>query len=355
MKSTEIFSNEYYRLDFFSAATRAERVVFTYTEAGNRRLDGLGFGTGFLTKNGFDVVSVKSNRDRWYQDLPELAFTRVEDFLQSEGRDYSWRGGYGSSMGAYAAILFAKRLSLNSILAISPQFDITANWDRRWSVHAPRISDMRLVSREDVQPGCRYHILYDPQDKDVEHYRMFAEVIPENQLEGLRAPFAGHPAGPLVNASGKLKDLALTALAGGAVKVLPSDLRKGRSRFPNYYMNLADYCQRKRRFVWGAAAIKAALTNDPLNAEYNIRLSALLEYSGELDEAIIRASAAVTTKPHHPYMKAVLARLLLRKGMLDQARHFIELAIAARPDNQDFRNIKGEIDRSFAKHSSHST
>jgi hypothetical protein len=139
---------DHVQVDFFPAAIRTGKLVFTFTELSNRELTGLGFAGKFAVANGFDLVAIKSNADDWYQGLPLNTFDLVEQFLNGLPERHTSRAAYGSSMGGYAAILFARDTKADFVLALSPQFDIAQAWDTRWSSHAEKTDRYGFLSRK---------------------------------------------------------------------------------------------------------------------------------------------------------------------------------------------------------------
>lgn len=76
-----------------------------------------------LLRNGYDVDSIKSTEDDWFQHLSPELFDRI-DRLGAQPQ-YLRSVAYGSSMGGYVAIAFSRRFRLDRVLALlSPQFTI---------------------------------------------------------------------------------------------------------------------------------------------------------------------------------------------------------------------------------------
>ncbi|WP_048860241.1 hypothetical protein, partial [Acidisphaera rubrifaciens] len=212
-----VFASPAYQIDYVPAPQPAAPLVVTFTERTHRSLAGLGFAGKFAVDNGFALLAFKSNVDRWYQDLPDAALTAAEAFLAALPVPPARRAGYGSSMGAHAAIAFSRRLSLDDVFAISPQVDITQPWDTRWADEAAAIGAMRAIDAAMIRPGCRYVVAFDPLDRDRLHYEHLARLIPLDRLVALRVPASGHPAGYFLHHAGALKPVARAVLAGAAL------------------------------------------------------------------------------------------------------------------------------------------
>ena len=65
-----LYAERNLRVEYFRTSQPTSRLLFTFTEHGNRALDGLGYAGKFALENGFDLVSVKSSLDDWYASLP---------------------------------------------------------------------------------------------------------------------------------------------------------------------------------------------------------------------------------------------------------------------------------------------
>src|SRR6185295_13588924 len=164
-------------------------LIYTFTERTFRRLEWPGFGTQFLIKNGFDVVAVKTNRDLWYENLTASQL----DVVASAGQGYSMRGTYGSSMGAYAAMRFARALGASRVLGLSPLFDIKAEFEKRWILDAAAMNAMPMMTAEHVNEDAEYFVVADPNNPDIAHVNLYRQLIPH--LHFLPTPYSTHPSG----------------------------------------------------------------------------------------------------------------------------------------------------------------
>ena len=177
MPSEALFGNSTYQVDYFYHETPSRFLAVTLTHVGVDRLDGFGFAGNFLCANGFDVVAVKSTADLWYQDFPDDAVVAIQRILNFP---YAHKASYGSSMGAYASIYFTQKLELDTALAISPQYDITVEKEKRWQDAAAKIDDMKTFNYKNVVNGkCRYVIIFDPKlPEEMLHIDPYRREIP---------------------------------------------------------------------------------------------------------------------------------------------------------------------------------
>jgi tetratricopeptide (TPR) repeat protein len=320
------------QIDFFPAAASTGHVAITFTQFTNRLLDGYGFGGAFATQQGFDVVAVKTDRDEWFQSLSDDLCAGIDEFLSARLPATYFRATYGSSMGAYAAILFAKPLRAQAVLAISPQFDIAAPWDSRWAAYA-KSGNLRPLTTALVSPDCRYTIIYDPMDRDQLHVDKFAEIIPPAQLHTIKVRFGGHPAGANLASAGALKETANKALRGEPVPNVTQQLRANRRRDARYLFELSRHCVKRRKLTWAESAASQAVGIAPSNVDYQIHLAVVLERQRKLWEAMTQAAVALALAPSHPSVIATLSRILQKQKFYKQALHYMDAAIAVRGIN----------------------
>ena len=334
-----VFASPAYQIDYVPAPQPAAPLVVTFTERTHRSLAGLGFAGKFAVDNGFALLAFKSNVDRWYQDLPDAALTAAERFLAALPVPPARRAGYGSSMGAYAAVAFSGRLSLDDVLAISPQVDITQPWDTRWADEAAAIGAMRAIDAAMIRPGCRYVIAYDPLDQDRLHYEHIARLVAPGRLVALRVPAFGHPAGYFLQQSGVLKTVARAVLAGAPLPAVGPALRGARRGNAGYLFTLAGLCMDRGKLRAARALAGQTLALAPLEAEYNIRAAQIAERLGHADEALARAAVAAAIWPFNGHILAVLARILAGTGHPRQAAFYLRAALAGDPGNTVFRDM----------------
>lgn len=340
-----IVSVEHLKIDFFPAAEYTQRLLFTFTEFTNRKLDGTGFGGAFASKNEFDHVAIKTDSDDWYKSFPSEAFEKIEQFLANLHKSYITRATYGSSMGAYAAILFARDLRADVAFALSPQFDIAPSWEERWAARAKEIGSIRTFGERELSPKCDYFVAFDPANPDRLHFEEFAKVIPRERLHAIKVPYGGHPVGYFLNASESLADLARTILAGTRPPNCRNKTRSKRRTYPDYLFNLAGACLKRDKIAWAKSLILDAINQAPLNPEYRIRAAIISEAMGDLDDAVSHAAIAVAISPSHPLMVSRLSLILHRKGLNKPALHFANAALAILPNSKDLIDIRDNIRR----------
>ena len=171
-------------IDFFSRGdSQNTSIAFTFTaftpstKGEKDTLVGVGFGGELLLRNGFDVVAFKSAKNLWYQNLSAEMLADVENFISNSSISYAKRVAYGSSMGAYAAILFSRALKVDIVLALSPQFEIDQPYDQRWQSLAQQIDFKHRIDSNSISDSCKYFVAYDPKNADILHIQKLSTLI----------------------------------------------------------------------------------------------------------------------------------------------------------------------------------
>lgn len=198
-------------------------------------LDRQGFGEDFLRDAGLDAIHVINRDNRWYQ-YPELeeALAAVAAATARVPRVFT----YGSSMGGYAALRFARDVGARTAIAISPQYSLDPRvvpFETRWQADLARITFREAPFR----PAARQIIFYDPRLRlDAQHFAMFAAAGAETVAVGV--PYGGHPVGPLLAETGVLQD-AIRAIVAGTFSpaMVQRAVRGGRARSQHHFFMLA--------------------------------------------------------------------------------------------------------------------
>jgi len=329
-----IFGNQHYAVDYFSTQTVTPNrpIVITFANLGERRLHGTGFAGDFLLSNGFDVIAVKSAVDRWYQDAPGDLFEAITQFISSGPTRSRRRATFGVSMSGYAAMMFAKRLAVDIVFAIAPQFDINAAWDTRLASY--RFGPMRVANGDTADSACRYVVLYDPWDIDRLHIAEFTKFFPTWCLSRLGVPFAGpRPADTLAEA-GLMNKIALKILTGG--KVNRRDIAKTVHATNRYKYFLGTACLDRGHVGWAESIIGRALAEMPMESENNLKAAQIAARRGDSARAVTLAATAVTLEPENPYMNFLLGTYLREQRVHQRALHYVNQAIALLPEEAAF-------------------
>lgn len=290
-----LFQSASYQVDFFSAGPEhSEAVIVTFSERGNRDLTGYGFGSRFLLDHGFDCISVKGCVDHWYSDLPVEALKSVI----AKALTYKFRFGYGSSMGAYAAIRYSGSLSLQRVLAFSPLYDINLPMDSRYKQDRAKILEGPMSKREFLAHQCTYMIAFDPKTDDFHHFKLYSEIAKGINLIPIQVPHAGHPVGHTLNHVGYLKTMCVTALnphkSALDIQIPPQRVLRYSS---NYLLNLSNYLIDRKRIQLAEYVVSRLMDMKPESGESHLAMSRLALARGNLDDAIRAAERAAAAEP----------------------------------------------------------
>lgn len=312
---------------FFKAqddGPRSDWVVVTFTERFNRDLDGPGFGTQFLLAQGFDVLAVKNAVDDWYAHFgaDEIAA------LNAKLEPYPHRASYGSSMGGFAAIKFAKPLGIERSLSISPIQDIRYDWDTRHAVNIPALGDIQnvalgeMISREEISPHATHHIAFDPFClEDARHAQILCQMTPRHAP--FRMPWGGHPVGPAMRDAGILAAFVLNAInLNDTSKIQVKTPRTGKT-----LRNRAHYLLDRNKLESALVASTRAVDLLPEWEETCILHAQILHRLGRIEEAVPFGMRAVELEPSNPYIAAIVARILMDKGKGQEAGELVLAAI----------------------------
>jgi acetyl esterase/lipase len=320
VKAARIFSSDNYAVDFFACANSQRILVVTFTEWNSTTLEGTGFGGTFLLKNGFDVIAVKSKRFMWYQDFPEEGIqnliTKIELFNPCR------LVTYGSSMGGYAAIFFAKRLSADAAISLSPQFDITKSWDLRWSGY---LSD-EMKEFSDTDGKCVYTIIFDPFSLDAIDVKEYRKVIRHRNLCLIAVPFTGHPSSRPLQQVGMLKEIVLPGIRGTQRVLAIRDIRQACRTTEAYRMNFTLQNKRRYRPRIASRMIGKLIEEFPLNSEYRRIASEIASDLRDHVTALSQAAMGSALAPTKAIHTMQLAQKLRTCGIPAQAEHYAALA-----------------------------
>lgn len=285
-------------------------------------LDRQGFAEDFLKGEGIDAVHVVNRDNRWYQ-YPEMdaALAAAAAVTKRYGRVFT----YGSSMGGYAALRFARALGADTAIAISPQYSLDPQvvpFEERWQADLAAIS----FRERPIEPAACQVIFYDPRMRlDARHFDLFA-ALPTRTV-AVAVPYAGHPVGPILLETGVLKDSIRAIVAGrfDAMRVQRA-VRERRRRSQHHFFMLARRAQDRHPHVQIAMLRRAA----EITPESHIlsELASALDRKGDHAEAAPLHREALRLVPGNARARVAYARHLEATGKRRTAEK--ELRRAAR-------------------------
>jgi hypothetical protein len=256
------------------------------------------FGHEFFAKQTIDVVSVRKKAEHFYQPLTRAGFEAAMAPLLTR---YTRVVCYGSSLGAYAALYFARDLPW-TVIASSPRVSVhpvygAKAWQQRCGYqHEP--------FRTDVQARCDAIIFFDPRDPIDRRY-IEGEVLPQfPQAEVMRVPFAGHPANQFLGDIGFIAPYVRAVVAGTDRPALQR--RAHRARSAMYHQVLALACVRHGHLAWSDALVQRALALDSRRMLAHRTLGLVRLAQQRWGDAQSALETALTFDPHDPYSVALL-------------------------------------------------
>ena len=323
---TRAFHTASMRADLFRARedARADWVVVSFTERCNRDLDGPGFGTEFLLREGFDVLAVRNAVDDWYMSIGDGEIAALNGILQP----YERRGSYGSSMGAFAAIRFAKALGVQRSVAISPVLDIGQDWDTRYEVdraiaaRAGPWSPGQMIIPDHISPDTTYHVALDPFcGEDARHARNLAEVAPRRSI--VRVPLGGHPVGPTMRDAGVLAKFVRNAILHNDT----ANIEVKQERNERFFTNLGRYLLARNKPRSVIVASTRALELAPEWGEAHLLHAQANHLLGRVDKVVLHGERAIALEPANPFVLAIVAQMLMHHGDRELAQKWVEAGV----------------------------
>jgi len=161
----------------------SDSCVVIFSAWSGRVLCGKIGGTDPLLRAGIDVFSIQSNCDDWHQHVPPAVYDELSLRMQ---KNYQNIYGYGSSMGGYAALLFAHKLNFHVVLAMSPQYTIVEDFDTRWRASSGQINWQYDINEMSKLYTGKMFVTYDPYDLDAQHFSLIKENFNQAEITAYR-------------------------------------------------------------------------------------------------------------------------------------------------------------------------
>lgn len=188
----------------------ADQLVITFTGRAASPPVAKGFGENYLVKRQISAVHFISKDNHWWQTAElQQALDELLSLGLSRGRALTL---YGSSMGAYAALMVSGRLKPKRLILFSPQFSIDATrvpFEKRWRNYAARLKfdydDMAANLDADTEIKAVFDPYYAP---DTQHIELIEQLRP---IQRIAVPFAGH------NTARALEELGILTRATDAL------------------------------------------------------------------------------------------------------------------------------------------
>lgn len=252
------------RIEHLRGEAPAARLMVVFAPWGG----GTRSGDGWLRKAGFDLLSISSSSNDWYQSLSGERLAGIVAALPRYRRVVAM----GSGMGGYAAHWFADALGAAVAIGLSPQYSVDPALmpeETRWAADSARIAFRHAPLAPAPGSAVRHAVVWDPRDPDDRHARRILAALPGSTA--LPVPFGGHPVDLMLAEAGALEPL-VRMLANGRVPVPAQLLRRRKGRSPAYLAGLARACDARRRTALADRLYERATRKDD-------RPDLLVEYS----------------------------------------------------------------------------
>jgi hypothetical protein len=174
------------------------------------------FGQGYLERRGFSVLYFVARQSIWWQ-TPEMAtgLAAARTALAGLGQPVVT---YGSSMGGYGALLFARDLGATHIVAASPQVTIGNRMllKQEWSTQI----DCQPILRDDIEAtlgAAAVDVIFDPAHRmDRAHVEILDRAAAAHGVTCRHyvTPFGGHNSLEYLRRAGILSTIAHRLIAG---------------------------------------------------------------------------------------------------------------------------------------------
>ena len=304
---------------FVDSKTRSKVCFVIFSPLGERNLCTKGRGADPLLREGYDVISVQSNCDDWHQNVSIKGIYILQGFLN---KTYDVAKGYGSSMGGFAAICYAERLNLKSVLALSPQYTISESFDKRWSRE-----NKLIVWHQTAEMAITYdgviRIVYDPFDLDALQAKLICDNFTKATIHCHEIKFGSHFIPKYLNEGGVLKNLLLS-FANGDFQIPNVEKRNNKI----YLAHLSSRLFQKSKLKWANAVIQRSIElGDERHSSYR-QASNISHHLKEIGDAIVFAKQAIEAKDNNDRSRANhkehLAKMLHINGQLDDALSVVD-------------------------------
>lgn len=293
----------------------SKECIVIFSALGGRQLGTKIGGSDPLLREGIDVVCVQSNCDDWHQNISLSGIGTLRTFLDTT---YISKKGYGSSMGGYGAILYAERLQLGKVLALSPQYTISEDFDKRWRLLNERISWKYTMEMANEYSGD-IHLIYDPLDLDGQHAELIKRNFRKANVCSVEIKYGSHPITRYFHDSGVLKTLLLS-FARDSIEIPKINNKQNKT-----YLNQLSIALSKKGKMRSAKTVilKSILLGDERNYTYR-QASNICHRLADYDGAIFYAEKAINARDNTDISlgnhKAHLARMLRLGDRIDGNR-----------------------------------
>ena len=185
---TQVFEDQNIRVE--TCLNEGDTVVVAFNSYSGDDTDGTRFGYPFLPRNGFSSIHVTARQSHWWQVADQRSFL---DAILPLIAPYRRRISYGSSMGGYGALLYARDLGVTGVVSVVPQTiisDPAFKMKGVWRLAINRVTITKDDIAETIGDVPDVRLLYDPW-RDID--RAFADYVARfTPVTHYLFPFVGH-------------------------------------------------------------------------------------------------------------------------------------------------------------------
>ncbi len=273
------------------------------------------WGQSVAEKLDLHCIGIMSKGDTWF---PEVSIGRCLPDIQShlKGRVLV----YGSSMGAYAAIKYSRRLSADTVIAFSPQATISEHDlpGNSYSVYYRHDWHVGMLIMGHDLGGSIYLFCDTFFSDDQAHVALMPasdriRVVPVNSLR--------HNANFIVVGSRIITDLFKCCLDRNEAGI-GSIIRTAKRKSPTTYEGASMHLLERGKYQWAAQAQAEAQLMDPSDARmvrFTRAMSVAFEKKGKLAEAAAILRDALEVLPRSETLVIRLAEILTAAREYDDA------------------------------------
>ena len=250
------------------------------------------FGVNVFDKYSLNVVYVICTGPHWYQYPDTEAATSA---IAAYTKGFSKVITYGTSMGAYAALLFSRPIGAHAVLSFSPQYSLDPQkvpFEKRWRDHLSEINELHGFVSDNMETGLildgQVIIMYDPLDDDSKHVALLRNIRP---LSEVVLPFSKHRSLRVLSevglASQILRSIVDTEIDTVQLRSSFRALRRGSATYMAY---LARHLEKfNKQSAKTAALLAARHTKDDDFEMYEANFKILSRLEAKYDSSIFLA------------------------------------------------------------------
>lgn len=311
-------------------------LVITFANFRQRQSKALpGFGEALLRAEGISALHVSCDSNNWYQYRELL---HLGDLIASLRDRYRSVVTYGSSMGAYAAILFSGQVRADRVIAASPQYSIDpakVPFDNTWDWAAKDV--VFINDRITSNTAGKIIVIYDDKHVDGQHAdRIAADIL----IQRITVPHAGHPVLHDLQQSGVLKTFITDLIKNGYDEErVRRVLRHRRRQSAGHLCGLARCGKSTERRLH---LLERAQELDPKRIEVYAMRGHIHKNLGNLAAAAQAFHEALVANSNHHWSKNWLAETLSDMGQHEAATAFAADAVTASPSTAEFHHTLGQ-------------